>query len=593
MLTLTIFIPILTALVVLLIPSSAKSVFKGVAVAGSLVTLALASWMCVDYLTPADQNTPTLKKLFQDDLALAKASTITGLSEAVSAPAGATKDQLRGWSNAERVVYARGREGWLVVDASRTQLDTNDAKNRQINRGADKVAANIRYVDRASWIEYFNINYLVGVDGLSLPLLALTALLGPICLVYSWTIDKGAKAYFALFLLLQSGLMGVFCAMDFFLFYVFWEVVLLPMYFLIGIWGGPRRVYASIKFFIYTLVGSVLMLIAMLALYFTTGADAGIHTFNLLTIHSAAGGFAEGFQYWIFLGLFFGFAIKVPIFPFHTWLPDAHVEAPTAISVILAGVLLKMGGYGFFRMSYPFAPDVFAKHFTLLIGTLGLINLVYGAMVAMAQTDFKKLVAYSSVSHMGYVMLGLAAFTHGGVQGSALQMINHGVSSALMFLLVGVVYDRAHHRDLNRFGGLALKMPIYASLAMIGFFASLGLPGLNGFISEAMVFLGMWDPTSYLQADVLGEGISYRWMIFAALPGIVLTAAYILWTIQRVFMGTVREDQAHFPDLNWRELVAIVPLAILCIVLGVYPNLVLQYLDPTLKVLVEAIRGVA
>ncbi|MHC5021205.1 MAG: complex I subunit 4 family protein, partial [Planctomycetota bacterium] len=355
---------------------------------------------------------------------------------------------------------------------------------------------------------------------------------------------------------------------------------------------GPRRIYASIKFFIYTLVGSVLMLIAMLALYFWTGDADGVHTFNLLSIHAASAGFDFNFQYWIFLGLFFGFAIKVPVFPFHTWLPDAHVEAPTAISVILAGVLLKMGGYGFFRMSYPFAPDVFAEQFTLLIGALGVINLVYGALVAMAQTDFKKLVAYSSVSHMGYVMLGLAAFSHGGVQGSALQMINHGVSSAMMFLLVGVVYDRAHHRDLNRFGGLALKMPIYASLAMIGMFASLGLPGLNGFISEAMVFLGMWDTgASYLRPGNVGPGIDYTWMIFASLPGIVLTAAYILWTIQRVFMGTVREEQANFPDLNWRELVAIVPLAILCIVLGVLPNLVLQYLSPTLTTLVEAIRG--
>ncbi|MHC5022067.1 MAG: proton-conducting transporter transmembrane domain-containing protein, partial [Planctomycetota bacterium] len=284
MLSAIIFIPLLTALAVLLIPSSAKSVFKGVAVVGSLITFALAAVMCVDYLSPVTpQNDTTLRKLFQDDLRDATApagqpnatETQKQIAAAVVSPDGAPDEQYRAWSNDDRAAYNRGREAWLVVGEGRTATDPNDAKGRQFNRGADKVAANIRYVDRIGWIEYFNINYIVGVDGLSLPLLALTALLGPICLVYSWTIDKGTKAYFALFLLLQSGLMGVFCAMDFFLFYVFWEVVLLPMYFLIGIWGGPRRIYASIKFFIYTLVGSVLMLIAMLALYFWTGDADG------------------------------------------------------------------------------------------------------------------------------------------------------------------------------------------------------------------------------------------------------------------------------------------------------------------------------
>ena len=381
----------------------------------------------------------------------------------------------------------------------------------------------IRYVEFGSWITSFNINYFMGADGLSLPLVWLTALLGILCIAYSWNIEKGTKAYFALFLILETGLMGVFLALDFFLFYVFWEIVLLPMYFLIGIWGGPRRVYAAIKFFIYTLVGSVIMLLCMLALYF----HSGFETFNVLTLMEVAPSFSFTMQMYLFLGLFVGFAIKVPVFPFHTWLPDAHVEAPTAASVILAGVLLKMGGYGFFRFSFGLAPNAargdveipIFGNFVIFLAVLGVINIVYGALCAMAQTDFKRLVAYSSVSHMGYVLLGLAAMTDAGIQGAALQMFNHGLSSAMMFLIVGVIYDRAHHRNLTKFGGLATQMPYYTGLATVGFFASLGLPGLNGFISEALCFIGAYES----EAAAVGGGFTGmpRIFVYLALPGIV------------------------------------------------------------------------
>jgi NADH-quinone oxidoreductase subunit M len=389
----------------------------------------------------------------------------------------------------------------------------------------------------------------------------------------------------ALFLLLETGLLGAFCSLDFFLFYVFWEIVLLPMYFLIGFWGGPRRIYAAIKFFIYTLVGSVVMLVAMLALYFKFGQD----TFNLLTLIGVSSTFDPDFQKWIFIGLFAGFAIKVPIVPFHTWLPDAHVEAPTAISMMLAGVLLKMGGYGFFRFSYTLAPEIsHSRNFVMFIAILGLINMVYGALCAMAQKDFKSLVAYSSISHMGYVLLGLAALTDQGIQGAALQMLNHGVSSAMMFLLVGIVYERAHHRDLNNFGGMGLQMPYYTGFATIGFFASLGLPGLNGFISEFLVFQGAFNSGGAVNEAGfwLANSAVYalpRWIVYAALPAIVLTAGYILWTIQRVYLGEVKNEKyKSFPDLNLRETLTLIPLAVLCIWMGIQPQIVLGYMDDTL-----------
>ncbi len=360
-------------------------------------------------------------------------------------------------------------------------------------------------VDAVPWVGRIEINYFLGIDGLSVLMVILTALISFIGAISSWNIKRLEKGYFSLYLLLATGMMGVFVALDFFLFFVFWEVMLLPMYFLIGIWGGPRREYAAIKFFIYTFVGSVLMLIVMLALYFsvtyvdpTTGEK--VHTFNILMMMDPANfepgtvlyGVDTTWRYAAWILLFIGFAIKIPLFPFHTWLPDAHVEAPTPISVILAGVLLKMGTYGLLRISYPIFPDA-TVHYLYPMAILGVISIIYGALCAMAQKDFKKLIAYSSISHMGIVVLGMAALNTQGMVGAVLQMFNHGTITAMLFLIVGVVYDRTGKLGLYDFGGLANQMPKYTGVVMIAFFAALGLPGLSGFISELFSFLGAFD----------------------------------------------------------------------------------------------------
>ena len=433
----------------------------------------------------------------------------------------------------------------------------------------DRSTAGTQYVVNVPWIQAFNIQYHIGIDGLSVTLLLLTALLGPICVIASWrNIEKGIKAYMALFLLLETGMLGFFAALDLFLFYVFFELTLLPMYFLIGIWGGPRREYAAIKFFLYTLFGSVLMLVAMIAVYLNSGAP-GARTFDIPTLITLAS--TEGhalnnlnFQIWVFLGFFVGFAVKVPIFPFHTWLPDAHVEAPTAISVILAGILLKMGTYGLVRVNMAMFPQGL-DHFTNGIGfwgnslaLLGFINIVYGSFCALAQTDFKKLVAYSSIGHMGFVILGLAARNDSGITGAILQMFNHGVISAMLFLLVGVLYDRAHHREINGFGGLGAKMPVYTGITTLAFMASLGLPGLSGFVGEALSLLGAYD--------------KFKLLTILSTIGIVVGAAYFLWTLQRVFLGTLNPKYEELPEINGREILTLVPLGILTIVLGVWPN---------------------
>jgi NADH-quinone oxidoreductase subunit M len=428
----------------------------------------------------------------------------------------------------------------------------------------DRATDGIQFMVRHPWISSYNIQYLMGVDGLSVTMILLTALLCPICILASWEIEKGVKGYFALFLLLDTGMMGVFCALDFFLFYIFWEVMLLPMYFLIGIWGGPRREYAAIKFFLYTLLGSVLMLIAMLGLYFYNEP----HTFDMLVLMENSGTYSRQFQVWAWLALFIGFAIKIPAFPFHTWLPDAHVEAPTAISVILAGVLLKMGTYGILRVNYPMLPVGTLEFAFWALAALGTLNIVYGALCAMAQSDMKKLVAYSSISHMGYVMLGMATLTPQGINGAVLQMFNHGTVTAMLFLLVGVIYDRAHHREIAGFGGLASVMPLYTGLMTIAFFAALGLPGLSAFISEVLVLLGAWQ---------YNVGLA----IIAA-SAVVLTAGYMLWMLQRVWLGPVNEKYAKLPDLSPRELVTLVPLAAIVMILGVYPHAVLNLINPTL-----------
>jgi NADH-quinone oxidoreductase subunit M len=428
----------------------------------------------------------------------------------------------------------------------------------------DRTAAGFQYVDRAPWIASFHIEYFVGVDGLSIAMVLLTALLCPLCVLASWGIDKGVKGYCALFLLLETGMLGVFVALDFFLFYVFWELMLLPMYFLIGIWGGARREYAAIKFFLYTFAGSVLLLIAMLVLYFAGEP----HTFAIPELMGRSGTYGIELQHLLWLALFVAFAIKIPAFPFHTWLPDAHVEAPTAISVILAGVLLKMGTYGILRMNYGILPAASADLAFWLLAALGTFNIVYGALCAMAQTDLKRLVAYSSISHMGYVMLGMAAFTPEGINGAVLQMFNHGTITAMLFLLVGVIYDRAHHREIDGFGGLAGVMPVYTGVAGLAFFAAMGLPGLSAFISEVLVLLGAWQ--------------RYPGLTIVAASAIVLTAGYLLWTLQRVWLGAPNARSLAMPDVTPRELVTLVPLAAIVVVLGVYPHAVLDLIGTSL-----------
>ncbi|MCY4403957.1 MAG: NADH-quinone oxidoreductase subunit M [Candidatus Poribacteria bacterium] len=444
------------------------------------------------------------------------------------------------------------------------------------------------------WITAFNIKYYIGIDGLSVTLILLTALLGPICVLASWrNIEKGLKAYMALFLLLETGMLGFFASLDLFLFFVFFELTLLPMYFLIGVWGGPRREYAAIKFFLYTLFGSVLMLVAMIAVYLNSnvinGVAEGVRTFDILTLISLAAtpGHAladPGFQMWVFLGFFIGFAVKVPIFPFHTWLPDAHVEAPTAISVILAGVLLKMGTYGIVRVNMAMFPEGLAI-FTNGVGIvgnslalLGFINIVYGSLCALAQTDFKKLVAYSSIGHMGFVILGLAAGNSEGINGAILQMFNHGVISAMLFLLVGVLYDRAHHREINGFGGIATKMPVYTGITTLAFMASLGLPGLSGFVGEALSLLGAFQ--------------EFELITILSTIGIVVGAAYFLWTLQRVFLGQLNPKYEDLPEINKREILTLVPLGILTIVLGIWPNFALDMFSESVTNLVNVLEAI-
>jgi NADH-quinone oxidoreductase subunit M len=440
-------------------------------------------------------------------------------------------------------------------------------------RAFDRAAIGYQYVDRVPWIASYAIDYFVGVDGISITMVLLTALLCPICVLASFGIDKGVKGYFALFLMLETGMMGVFVALDFFLFYVFWEVMLLPMYFLIGIWGGPRREYAAIKFFLYTFAGSVLMLIAMLVLYF----GATPHTFAFPELAQRTGVFDPRTQRLLWLALFVAFAIKIPAFPFHTWLPDAHVEAPTAISVILAGVLLKMGTYGLLRINYGILPAATLDLAFWALAALGTFNIVYGALCALAQTDLKKLVAYSSISHMGYVMLGMAAFTPEGINGAVLQMFNHGTITAMLFLVVGVLYDRAHHREIADFGGLAGVMPVYTGVTALAFFAAMGLPGLSAFISEVLVLLGAWQTHPGLTA--------------VAASAIVLTAGYLLWTLQRVWLGRLDERYAALPDVDARELMTLVPLAAIVLVLGVYPHAVLDLIGASLGHLNELVRA--
>jgi NADH-quinone oxidoreductase subunit M len=468
-------------------------------------------------------------------------------------------------------------------------------------RDFDPHASGMQFVHRFIWLRSFNIEYHVGVDGISISMVLLSALICLIAVFASmpwWSeVDdhhfskRMVPGYLAMFLMLEGGMMGVFVALDFFLFYVFWELMLLPMYFLIGVWGGPRKEYAAIKFFLYTLAGSVLMLIALIALYYNSGPTTFVdgskitHTFNFVelakndfskVIPFTIFGLSFAFDKLMWVFLFIGFAIKIPMFPFHTWLPDAHVEAPTPISVILAGILLKMGAYGILRVNYAILPDatLWAAYGMAVFGT---INIVYAAFVCMAQKDLKKLIAYSSVSHMGFVLLAMASFNEAGINGAVLQMFNHGIISPMLFLIAGVIYDRAHHREIEKFGGLAKVLPEYAGLTGLAFFASLGLPGLSGFISEALCFLGAFP--------------AFRTLTIISVTSVIITAAYYLWTMQRMFLGPLNERYKDYKDMFWRERLTLYPLAAIVVIMGFYPNVILDLITPGLNNLIKVVAG--
>ena len=442
----------------------------------------------------------------------------------------------------------------------------------------DSSTAAMQFFERYDWIPSLGISYEVGVDGISLLLIVLTTFLTPLTLVASWdSIQTRSREFVICMLFLESGMVGVFAAVDLFLFYVFWEATLIPMYFLIGVWGGPQRIYAAVKFILYTMAGSLLMLVAILALYFLHRQATGDPTFNLFQLAQLE--LPLNTQRWLFLAFFLAFAIKVPLFPFHTWLPDAHVEAPTAGSVILAGVLLKMGTYGFVRFCLPLFPEA-SLDATPIIALLAVVGIIYGALMALIQTDIKKLVAYSSVSHLGFVMLGIFAFNSQGLDGAVLQMVNHGLSTGALFLLVGMLYDRCHTRLITEFGGLANVMPMFAAFFLVVSLSSIGLPGLNGFVGEFLVLLGAFQtiPT---------------FAIIGAL-GVILSAVYMLWMYQRVMFGEVtHEANKQLTDLTVREIVVLVPVVLLMVWIGLYPRPFLKRLEVSTRAIVERVVPVA
>ena len=426
----------------------------------------------------------------------------------------------------------------------------------------------MQFVEKFQWIPSLGVDFHVGIDGITMLLILLTTFLGPLAVLSSWSaIENRVKEYYAFMLMLQTGMLGVFISLDFFMFYVFWEVMLVPMYFLIGVWGGPRRLYAAIKFFLYTLVGSVVMLLGILALYFYNHQVTGVYTFDVTLFHKL--NVPADLQWWVFIAFFLGFAIKVPMFPFHTWLPDAHTDAPTAGSVILAAVLLKMGTYGFIRFSLPILPDA-TKVFTPAVAFLCIIGIVYGALVALAQKDWKRLVAYSSVSHMAMVMLGMFALNPVGITGSIVQQLNHGISTGALFLLVGVVYERRHTREISEYGGLSKVMPVYAAVFLLMTMSSIGLPTLNGFIGEFLILQG-----AFLH--------SIMWAAFAG-SGVVLGAAYMLYLYQRTMFGKVENPKNEkLPDLNLREFATFAPLIVLAVWIGLYPKPFLDRLQTSVQ----------
>jgi NADH-quinone oxidoreductase subunit M len=479
------------------------------------------------------------------------------------------KSAIRLWANIVVVVgFLISLPLWFQFDVSRS--------------------GEMQFVEDVPWIQALGAHYHVGIDGISLLLIMLTTLIGPLAVLSSWdAIQERTKEYYAFMLMLQTGMIGVFMSLDFFMFYVFWEVMLVPMYFLIGVWGGPRKLYAAIKFFLYTLFGSVLLLLGIIALYFqypqiaagnpAIAAQFGVEpTFNILAFQAIGPLIDPNLQWWIFLAFFVGFAIKVPMFPFHTWLPDAHVEAPTAGSVILAAVLLKMGSYGFLRFSLPILPAG-TKAFVPLMIALSIIAIIYGALVAMMQPDMKKLVAYSSVSHMGFVMLGMFALNGPGLNGSIIQQINHGISTGALFLIVGIIYERRHTREIAQLGGLANVMPKYAIVFLIMTMSSIGLPVLNGFIGEFPIMVGA------LRANL--------WWAVAAGSGIVLGAAYMLWLYQRTMFGKITNPlNEKLPDMSMREMVTLVPLIIMAFWIGLYPKPFFDRIEQPVKQLIETVQ---
>ena len=438
----------------------------------------------------------------------------------------------------------------------------------------DNSTHNMQFGLNISWIESWGINYHIGLDGISLLLYVMTTFLTMICIIASWEVKKHIREYMMAMLALSTGMLGVFISLDLFMFYVFWEFQLVPMYIIVGVWGGPRRIYAAVKFFIYTAVGSLLMLVAIIWIYFHIKQTTGVATADILFIteHISA---PLDIQKWLWLAFFLAFAIKVPMFPFHTWLPDAHVEAPTAGSVILAGVLLKMGTYGFLRFNLPFFPQA-SYDFMPFIAWLSIIGIVYGALVSMVQEDLKKLVAYSSVSHLGFVMLGIFALNEYGIQGALIQNINHGISTGALFLLVGVIYDRRHTRLIKEFGGLSKQMPVYAVCFMIVALSSIGLPGMNGFVGEFLILLGIFQVNGLWAA--------------CATSGVILAACYILWMFQRVmFLELKNPENMKLKDMNIRELITIVPLLVLIFWIGLYPKPFMKTFDASVNNLVSKV----
>ena len=586
-LTLIIFLPLVAIFFNILAPATNLLFIRVNTIAYSLIVFSLALFMLFGYTA---STTTDGKPIYKDQ----RGNQLTITAEGIYNP-----------------IIAQGEEQWAypmidnvqMVDVADELVPVHPVLVK--NYYYDRSKVGMQFEELRPWVsvtdrpalnigeaEYTiaKFNYHLGVDGISFPLILLTALLSLLSLIASLTITMRLKEYMSWFLLLMVGMFGTFSSLDYILFYVFWELILVPMYFLIGIWGGPRKEYAALKFFLYTLFGSVFLLIGIVTLYFMTGQQ----TFDIIKLQELAPvalGSASKYpvQMLLFGCFFISFAIKVPIFPFHTWLPDAHVEAPTAVSVILAGVLLKMGTYGFFRMSFPTFPEA-TYHLAPFLGVLAIINIVYGAMVAMAQTDMKKLVAYSSIGHMGFALLGMAALNKYGFAAAQLQIINHGIISGSLFLLVGVLYDRAHTRDLNAFGGLLPQMRMYGVIMVIASMANLGLPGLAGFWGEFLSLLAAVQQTEFPTASGFAF---FRILAPIALIGIIITAGYMLLMVRKVFMGPVNEKWNWLPDMDARELIAVVPLIALMIYIGVFPNPLIHLFRTDVLELVNTIRYAA